>query len=466
VLLSGGEPPRTYHKQHLPNYAVFDEHRWFHSGTDTMVLDVPFEAAEGSSLPSGTMRVGVTVCEDIWVDGDPAARLVAEGAQAIVNLSASPWRLGRLADRIELLRARTREHGVPFALCNLVGGQDELVFDGASLVVSATGDVIARGAQFEEDLLVVDLEVGNAAMPAAPLRGVLDSDAEAWAGLELGLADYMHKNGFERIVLGLSGGIDSAVVLALAVDATDPAQVLAVTMPSRHTTAGTLGDSHEMARVLGVEILELPIEGVRDAYADVLAEPLAGHEPDVTDENLQARIRGNRLMAISNKLGHLVLATGNKSEYSVGYATLYGDMSGGFAPIKDVPKTLVYRLARWRNEQAAAAGEPLPIPPAIIERPPTAELRDEQLDTDSLPDYDTLDAILELVIGGDQSVDDAVDAGYDRATVERVVRMVDRAEYKRRQAPPGIRITAKSFGRDRRVPITNRFDEREIARRS
>ena len=455
AVVREGEVVATYRKQHLPNYAVFDEERWFTADDEALVVEVPVASGE-------PIQVGITICEDAWVERGPVVQAAGQGATVVVNLSASPWRIGRAHDREQVVSDRARESNVWFALVNQVCGQDELVFDGHSLVAAPDGTIIARGAQFTEDLVLADVaRSGSFAPTHAPIHA--DVNAEAWAGLTLGLADYVRKNGFSSVVLGLSGGIDSALVLALAVDALGADRVHAVTMPSRFSADATRGDAHLQAERLGVEMLELPIEPIVQAFEATLAGPFAGAPRDVTEENLQARVRGTLLMALSNKHGHLVLATGNKSEYSVGYATLYGDMNGGYAPIKDVPKTRVFRLARWRNEQAALAGEAAVIPPSVIERPPTAELRPDQRDSDSLPDYDTLDAVLELLVDHDRGVEDAIEAGFDAALVTRIQGMLDRAEYKRRQAPPGVRVTSKAFGRDRRMPITNRFDGRVAA---
>jgi NAD+ synthase (glutamine-hydrolysing) len=455
VVVVDGEVVATYRKQLLPNYAVFDEHRWFTPGTEDVV--VPIRCGDGSVVP-----VGITICEDAWVEDGPVVRAAGAGAEVVVNLSASPWRIRRADDREHVVRERARESRTWFALCNQACGQDELVFDGRSLVAAPDGTIVARGIPFGPDLVLADVGEGVAAAASpAPVECV---EAEVWAALQLGLGDYVRKNGFASVVLGLSGGIDSALVLALAVDALGADRVHAATMPSRYSSDGTLGDAHAQARTLGVAIEELAIEPLVAAFDAVLAGPFEGLEPDVTEENLQARIRGTLLMALSNKFGHLVLATGNKSEYSVGYATLYGDMNGGFAPLKDVPKTRVYELARWRNEQAVAAGGQPVIPPSVIDRAPSAELRPDQRDSDSLPDYDVLDALLELLVDHDRGVEDAIAAGFDAALVLRVQGMLDRAEYKRRQAPPGVRISSKAFGRDRRVPITNRFDGRVLSR--
>jgi NAD+ synthase (glutamine-hydrolysing) len=447
-----GAVQATYRKQLLPNYAVFDEHRWFTPGAAPLVVDVP--VAGGRVVP-----VGVTICEDAWVADGPVPQAAHAGAQVVVNLSASPWRIDRARDREQMAHERAREASVWFALCNQASGQDELVFDGHSLVAAPDGTIVARGAQFDEDLVLVDVGP-DATMSTAPMPAFESIEAEVWAGLRLGLGDYVRKNGFSSVVLGLSGGIDSALVLALAVDALGAARVHGVTMPSRFSSDDTRSDAHAQAERLGVAMHELAIEPLMDAFESTLAPLFDGAPRDVTEENLQARIRGTLLMALSNKHGHMVLATGNKSEYSVGYATLYGDMNGGFAPIKDVLKTRVYRLAQWRNEQAARDGEAPVIPPSVIERPPTAELRDDQLDSDSLPGYDELDAILEHLVDHDRGIEDAIDAGFDAAVVERIQGMLDRSEYKRRQSPPGVRVTSKAFGRDRRMPITNGFDGR------
>ena len=471
VVLADGRVAATYHKHHLPNYAVFDERRYFAPGRQALVIEVRGR------------RIGLTICEDIWMPGGPADWAAAEGgAELLVNLSASPYHREKGRERESLFAARCRRHRCGLAFCNAVGGQDELVFDGHSLVIGPDGTVIARGAQFEEELLVVDIEerpgggsgaaseaaaadarVATASiaappepaarppLPARPLAGLLAPAAETYRALTLGTADYIRKNRFRGAVLGLSGGIDSALTLAIAADAIGPQAVTAVSMPSRYTAAENRDDGAELARRLGVRLIELPIEDLAAAYAAVLAQPFAGTESDVTEENLQARIRGNLVMALSNKFGWLVLTTGNKSEMSVGYATLYGDMAGGFAVLKDVLKTWVYRLADWRNRDGEV------IPRRIIDKPPTAELRANQLDSDSLPPYDLLDAILEAYVEQDRSPAQIESAGFERATVERVVQLVDRAEYKRRQAPPGVRISTRAFGKDRRLPITNRY---------
>ena len=452
ALLEGGEVTAVYRKQRLPNYAVFDEARYFEPGSQEMVVEV-------AGVP-----VGLTICEDCWTEGPPASVEAEQGARLIANPSGSPYHRGKGREREELFAGLARRYGVAFAFCNMVGGQDELVFDGQSLVIGPEGEVIGRAAQFEEELLVCELPPG----PPCPIAEPLPELDEVYEALVLGLRDYVGKNGFEHVGVALSGGIDSALVAAIAVDALGPGRVSLVVMPSPHSSDATQGDARRMAGELGAELLEIPIEPMMDSYAAALDGPVAPapadglsfpgdparpSEPDLAAENIQARIRGNLMMAFSNRHGWLVLTTGNKSEMSVGYATLYGDMAGGFAVIKDVPKTLVYRLARRRNERAGREV----IPSSIIERAPSAELRPDQLDTDSLPPYEVLDRILEDYVERDRGRDEIISADAPAEVVDRVIRMVDRSEYKRRQAPPGIRITAKAFGRDRRLPITNRF---------
>lgn len=431
---------QVYHKRELPNYGVFDERRYFTPGELPGLIEL-----------GGTMH-GATICEDIWVDG-VVEELVAEGARIIFNISASPYHAGKGDEREQILCERARSNNVWIAYCNLVGGQDELVFDGRSLVISPTGQVIARGASFAEDLVIADFVPDSklgAAEHLVPMPGPAE---EVYGALKLGLHDYVSKNGFSDVVIGLSGGIDSALTAAVATDALGPEHVHGVMMPSRYSSAGSIDDARALAENLGIDVRELPIEGPFEAFEATLAEPFATSEIDVTEENLQARVRGTLLMALSNKFGWLVLATGNKSELSVGYSTLYGDMVGGFAPIKDVLKGRVYELARWRNEQ----GDSPVIPLETLDKAPSAELRPNQRDADSLPPYDILDAILAAYVEQDQSIEEIVAEGFDRATVERVTRMVDATEYKRRQGPLGIKITPKAFGRDRRMPVTNRF---------
>jgi NAD+ synthase (glutamine-hydrolysing) len=424
-------------KWHLPNYGVFDEKRYFASGDELALVDV-----------AGT-KVGITICEDMWVPGPPTTELASAGAELVVNLSASPFHVGRAQEREAIFSARARESGVRVALCNMVGGQDELVFDGHSLVIESDGSVLARAAGFEETLLVVDLERPETATVAAQQ----DDLEEMRCALVLGLRDYVAKNGFEDVVVGVSGGIDSALTAAVAAEALGPERVHCVSMPSRYSSEGTRGDARRLAENLGCDFQELPIEPVVEAFDAVLAAPFAGREPDLTEENLQARIRGTLLMALSNKFGWLLVATGNKSELSVGYATLYGDMAGGFALLKDVYKTDVFRLAKHLNERA---GREL-VPQSTIDRAPSAELRDNQLDEDSLPPYPELDRVLEAYVEEDRSLDELSMDGFDPDVVTRAVALVDRAEYKRRQAPPGVRLRPKAFGRDRRTPITNRW---------
>jgi NAD+ synthase (glutamine-hydrolysing) len=456
AVLGGGEVRAIYRKNRLPNYAVFDEQRYFVPGVEPATVEV-----------AGT-KVGLTVCEDIWEEGPPASHEAAEGAALIANPSGSPYHRGKGREREAMFAARARAYGTHLAFCNLVGGQDELVFDGQSFVVDPHGEVIARAAQFEEELLICDLSATTA---SGRLVEPLSDPAEVYGALVLGLRDYVGKNGFRHVGIALSGGIDSALVALLAADAIGAENVSCVVMPSPHSSNETQADARTIAANLGAAVLEIPIEAVMGAYEDSLApvfaadgagdeeslphDPTRPSEPDLAAENIQARIRGNVMMALSNKHGWLVLTTGNKSEMSVGYATLYGDMAGGFAAIKDVPKTLVYDLVRYRNGRA---GEEL-VPASVLERAPSAELRPDQLDSDSLPPYELLDRVLEAYVERDQGREEMVAAGMPAGVVDEVVRMVDRSEYKRRQAAPGIRITPRAFGRDRRLPITNRFGE-------
>jgi len=429
-----------YHKRRLPNYGVFDEQRYFEPG------------AEAGLLELGGTLFAPTICEDIWVP-DIAEEVAGLGAGVIFNVSASPYHIGKGGERERMLASRAADNGVWLAYCNLVGGQDELVFDGRSAIFSPSGEVVARAASFAEDFVIAEFTPGSKLGAAAHLLSVPEPDAEVYGALTVGLRDYVIKNGFTDAVIGLSGGIDSALTAALAVDALGAEHVHGVMMPSRYSSAGSVEDSKELASRLGIDLIELPIEDAFHAFEETLSPVFAGLGTDVTEENLQARVRGTLLMALSNKFGWLVLATGNKSELSVGYSTLYGDMVGGFAPLKDVFKTRVYELARWRNAQENGSV----IPEATLTKPPSAELRPGQTDQDSLPPYDTLDAILAMYVEGDRSVDDIVAEGHERAIVERVARMVDAAEYKRRQGPLGIKITPKAFGKDRRMPVTNRF---------
>ena len=454
AVLSNGAVQAVYRKNRLPNYSVFDEQRYFVPGSEPMTIDV------------AGLRVGLTVCEDCWAPGPPAEAEAEAGAKLIANPSGSPYHRGKGREREEMLAERARAYESYFAFCNLVGGQDELVFDGHSFVVDPEGAVIARAAQFEEELLVCEVPSSASGRLAEPLADL----AEVYEALVLGLRDYVGKNGFRHVGVALSGGIDSALVALLAVDALGPERVSCVVMPSPHSSTETQADARTIAANLGVEAIEIPIETAMSAYESALAgtvgtgaangdgeqlphDPARPSEPDLAAENIQARIRGNLMMALSNKHGWLVLTTGNKSEMSVGYATLYGDMAGGFAAIKDVPKTLVFELVRHRNE---TAGKEL-VPASVLDRPPSAELRPDQLDSDSLPPYELLDRILESYVERDLGREEMIAAGLPADVVDDVVRMVDRSEYKRRQAAPGIRITPKAFGRDRRLPITNRF---------
>jgi NAD+ synthase (glutamine-hydrolysing) len=452
AVLADGAVQRVYRKNRLPNYSVFDEQRYFVPGSDDEVIEI-----------AGT-GVGLTICEDAWAPGPPGQAEADAGATIVANPSGSPYHRGKGQEREEMFGERAREYGAYFAFVNLVGGQDELVFDGQSLLFAPDGTVIARAAQFEEELLITEVPPAPGAVPLADPLSDLD---EVYGALELGLRDYVEKNGFRHVGLGISGGIDSALVAMLAVDALGPERVTLVVMPSPHSSEETQADARQIAHNLGTGLIDIPIGPMMEEYrealrthlrpaaedADASPDPTKPSAPDLAAENIQARIRGNLMMALSNRHGWLVLTTGNKSEMSVGYATLYGDMAGGFAVIKDVPKTLVYELVERRNERA---GRHL-VPASVIERPPSAELRPDQLDSDSLPDYDLLDRILEAYVEGDKGRDEMVAAGLPGDVVDEVIRLVDRSEYKRRQAAPGIRITPKAFGRDRRLPITNRF---------
>jgi NAD+ synthase (glutamine-hydrolysing) len=482
AVLADGRVHAVYRKVNLPNYGVFDEVRYFQSGPGGAILEI-----DGA-------KVGLTICEDIWQPGPPLSDEALAGARLIVNISASPYHAGKGLQRERMVAQRARDNLAAVAFCALVGGQDELVFDGHSFVVDHDGEVIARAPQFAEDLLLAEVDVeaagsarlrdtrqrpaaremrpevlhlGSLATAAATasmtgrsgrmvggsVAEPLGPDAEVYAALVLGTRDYVTKNGFGHVVLGLSGGIDSTLVALVAVDALGADRVTCVTMPSSYTSEGTLADARALARNLGTELLELPIGEPMRGYEELLRDVFAGREPDITEENLQARIRGNLLMALSNKFGWLVLTTGNKSEMSVGYSTLYGDSAGGFAVIKDCPKMLVYRLVAERARRDPTP----PVPESIVTRAPSAELRPDQRDEDSLPPYEVLDAILEGYVEEDLGREQLVARGLPPADVDRVVRLVDLAEYKRRQQPPGIKVTSKAFGRDRRLPITNRY---------
>ena len=474
----GGEIVGKYHKMYLPNYGVFDEERYFTAGRECPVF-----------VLAGT-PVGVNVCEDIWRAVGPTNVQRAGGAEIVVNISASPFHAGKRDAREKMLAARAADNELFVAYVNMVGGQDELVFDGASVILDPLGQVVARGSQFEAELVVADLEmdavdrsrphdtrthqehpgdldeigasrlvtvsgVSPDSRPPLPRREPTSYDAvgEVYAALVTGTRDYVRKSGFEKVLVALSGGIDSSFVAAVAVDALGPENVVGVWMPSRYSSEGSMIDARELAENLGIELRTIPIKDAFSAYLDTLAPHFKGTEPGTAEENLQSRIRGIMMMALSNKHGWLVLTTGNKSEMAVGYATIYGDMAGGYAVIKDVPKMLVYQLAEHRN---SATGRP-PIPRSVIEKPPSAELRPDQKDEDSLPPYPVLDPILEAYVEEDLSFDEIVGMGYDEEVVKQVVTMVDRSEYKRRQAPPGIKVTTRNFGRDRRMPIVNRY---------
>jgi NAD+ synthase (glutamine-hydrolysing) len=474
AVLAGGEVRAIYPKRFLPNYGVFDEVRYFQPGRQLLLLKL------------GEALIGPTVCEDIWQPGPPATDLALAGAHVIANISASPFHVGKGQEREEMLVTRARDNACWVVLVNAVGGQDELIFDGHSLVIDEEGEVVARAPAFEEALLVVDIDsttaiarrlvdarrralvrerevpdppvvdIGEPRSSQKPVKPLvaepLDDLEQMRLALELGLRDYVEKNGFAEIVVGVSGGIDSALTLALAVEALGAERVHAVSMPSRYSSEETRRDAKALAENLGTSFLELPIDPIFEGFEQTLAGTFEGRERDITEENLQARIRGVLLMALSNKFGWLVVATGNKSELSVGYATLYGDMAGGFALLKDVFKTDVFRLAKHLNERS---GRGL-IPESIIERAPSAELRDNQLDEDSLPPYSALDRVLEAYVEEDRSRDDLTD-GFEPEVVDRAIALIDRAEYKRRQAPPGVKLRPKAFGRDRRTPITNRW---------
>ena len=439
-LLSGGQVLATYCKRELPNYQVFDERRYFASGRDAELPALVFDV-QG-------LKFGVVICEDAWFD-EPGQLAKAAGAQVLCVINASPFHLGKLAEREARMAVRARALGVPLLYAHLAGGQDEVVFDGASFALDASGAVQARAPMFDEALTLVRMA---GPVPTGPVAEVPTLEAQAWAALVVGVRDYVNKNGFPGVIIGLSGGIDSALVLAIAVDALGAARVRTVMMPSPYTAEISWLDARDMAQRLGVRYDEISIVPMFDAFLGTLAGEFAGRAEDATEENIQARVRGTLLMALSNKFGSIVLTTGNKSEMATGYCTLYGDMAGGFAVIKDVAKTLVYRLARWRNAQGAEV-----IPERIITRPPSAELRPDQKDQDSLPSYEVLDAILQRYMEDDQGLDEIIRAGFDAADVERVTRLIKINEYKRRQAPVGIRITHRAFGRDWRYPITSKF---------
>jgi len=471
AVCAHGRVQGVYRKHILPNSSVFDEQRYFAAST-----------VDGPLFTIGGVRVAVTICEDAWSPTGPISTQAAGGAELVVNINGSPYYAGRLRERETMLATRAADASVPIVYVNLVGGQDELVFDGGSMVFDEEGVLVARAGQFVEDLLVVDLDVrptfrkrlldprGRLSSPPLPevkvtearlaergsaprVESVLAPVQEVYEALVLGTRDYVRKNGFTDVLIGLSGGIDSSLVAVIAADALGPERVHGVLMPSRYSSEGSITDSDLLAANLGIPTLTVPIEAAHTAFVDMLAEPFAGTQPGLAEENLQARVRGTILMSLSNKFDWIVLTTGNKSEMATGYSTLYGDMAGGFAVIKDVPKMLVYALARDRNERA---GRDL-VPESVLDKPPSAELRPDQKDSDSLPEYAVLDPIIEGYVEDDLSMGELEAAGYERDTVHRVARLVDRNEYKRRQAPPGVRVSPKAFGKDRRLPITNRW---------
>ncbi|MCX7620648.1 MAG: NAD+ synthase [Acidimicrobiales bacterium] len=465
AVCAEGKVHGVYHKRRLPNYAVFDEQRYFEPGIEPLSL---FDIR-------GTL-VGTTICEDAWWPGGPIHELAEGGAELIINVNASPYHRGKVAQREQMLAERAAESGCPIAYVNMVGGQDELVFDGASIVVDPSGRVVARGPQYQESLVVVDIDVPDGRPvvqtlpsiwvsdrvendeisirpPAAPMVPLLDDAAEVFGALVLGVHDYVFKNGFSDVVLGLSGGVDSSLVAAIAVEALGPSRVHGVLMPSRFSSEHSVTDAQQLAANLGIEYRIIPIEPAHQAFLEMLEPSFAGMAPDTTEENIQARVRGTILMALSNKFGWLVLTTSNKSESAVGYATLYGDSAGGFAVIKDVPKTLVYELCRYLNDSRGCEI----IPGHVLTKPPSAELRPNQRDDQSLPPYELLDPILEQYVEQDKTAGELIEMGFDAELVRRITRLVDINEYKRRQFPPGVRITTKAFGKDRRLPITNRY---------
>ena len=474
AVIADGRWVDTYHKRRLPNYGVFDEERYFAAGRRNPVYH------------AGNVAFGVSVCEDIWYPGFPLDALSLGGAELCININASPYHRGRVRDRSRMVATRAADNLIAVAYVNLVGGQDELVFDGASMVFDAEGSLLSRAVQFKEDLLVTDIDLDGVAQrrlhdprrrvelrdrdseldvehidlgftPAPPAEPRLESnvapaledEAEVWEALVVGTRDYLRKTRFEQAVISLSGGIDSSVVAAIAVDAIGAENVIGVSMPSRYSSEHSRTDARALAENLGIRYLTIPIEPAHAAMLEMLADAFEGTDEGTAEENLQSRQRGNVLMTLSNKFGWIALSTGNKSEMATGYATLYGDMAGGYAVIKDVPKTLVFKLAAWRN---AHEGRAL-IPEAVLTKPPSAELKPEQFDQDSLPPYEVLDPILEGYVEDDMTVDEIMARGFDEATVRRVVGMVDRNEYKRRQAPPGVKITPRAFGRDRRFPL-------------
>ena len=485
ALCHDGRLVDTYHKIFLPNYGVFDEQRYFQRGSDCPVYRI------------GGVSIGVNICEDIWYPVGPTTVQRQAGAELIININASPFHAGKRAFREEMIAQRASDHGLAVAYLNTVGGQDELIFDGGSIICDATGTLTARGPAFQEYLLIADLEFPEEATslkqgpahPAVELEAVgapktltvsgfasasksplapqgmsaaMEDAEEVYRALVLGTADYLRKTGFSKALIGLSGGVDSALTATVAVDALGKENVVGITMPSRYSSEGSISDSKKLAGNLGFDLWEVPIEPAHEAFTDMLEERFRGTEPNVAEENVQARVRGNVLMTVSNKFGWMVLTTGNKSEMAMGYATLYGDMAGGFAVLKDVPKTTVYELCLWRNRRGRSFGTPEDvIPAAILDKAPSAELREDQLDVDSLPPYEVLDPVIKAYVEDDCSYQDMVAQGFDAQVVRQVISAVDRNEYKRRQAPPGVKITPRAFGKDRRLPIVNRYRQHE-----
>jgi len=433
----------VYHKVFLPNYGVFDEYRYFTAGTETPVYRIE------------DINIGVNICEDIWHPEGPAKYQALAGAEIILNINASPYHMGKAHLREKMISERASDNKVVIAYLNTVGGQDELVFDGGSFIADKTGEIIVRGKQFEEEMIISEIALDGYNPPIPPLTkgGEGGFEEEVYKALVLGTRDYVIKNDFKQAVIGLSGGLDSSLVAAIAVDAIDKENVSGIFMPSPYTSKESREDAYELARSLGIKIIEAPISNIFEVYRESLKMEFKGLPDDKTEENLQARIRGNILMAFSNKFGWLVLTTGNKSEMSVGYATLYGDMAGGFAVIKDVPKTLAYELCKWKNSEEGRAV----IPERVLWKEPSAELRPDQKDTDSLPPYPVLDPILKAYVEDDKSFEDILPSGCDIECTRKVIEMIDRSEYKRRQSPPGIKITPRAFGKDRRFPITNKY---------
>ena len=481
ALCSGGKLIDTYHKIFLPNYGVFDEQRYFQSGSECPVYTI------------GGVAVGVNICEDIWYPVGPTTVQCQAGAELIVNINASPFHAGKRAFREDMIAQRASENSLTVAYVNTVGGQDELVFDGGSIICDPAGGLVARGPAFQESLLITDLNLPSrpkenpanasagagvgtpktmtvseagaeikSSLEAQTILDAMNGPEEIYRALVMGTGDYLRKSGFTKALIGLSGGVDSALTATVAVDALGKENVVGLTMPSRYSSEGSISDSKKLADNLGLDLWEVPIEPAHQAFTDMLAEQFKGTEANVAEENVQARVRGNVLMTVSNKFGWIVLTTGNKSEMAMGYATLYGDMAGGFAVLKDVPKTTVYELCRWRNQQGADFGTMDDvIPVAILDKPPSAELREDQLDADSLPDYEVLDPVVEAYVEDDLSYQEMVAQGMDPFVVRQVIAAVDRNEYKRRLAPPGVKITHRAFGKDRRLPIVNRYRQHE-----